>query len=629
MSDLVTAQPGQRLLLTGNEAVARGVWEAGAAVAAAYPGTPSTEILEQLGRFPGLHAEWSVNEKVALEVAIGASLTGARGFAAMKQVGLNVAADPLMSQTLAGVIGGLVIAVADDIGISSSQNEQDSRYWGRFGHLPVFEPADAQEALAMVREAFALSEQFETPVLLRLTTRVCHVKNPVTVGARESHPASGFHFDANRWVMTPATAKRRLPGYHARDVALRAASEAHPLNAVHDGPDRRVGFVTSGPAYMHVREAFPDAPILKLGLGTPAPLEKIRAFAATVDTLVIAEEVEPLLETEARAAGIACRGKDLLPRMGELTPDVLLPALAPLLGGDAPAPAAARPAPAPNPGVFPRPPTMCPGCPHLGLSVCLSRLRKNLTIPGDIGCYALAYGPPWNALDTAICMGSSMGIALGVDKARGDSDPNRRIVAVIGDSTFLHTGMPGLLNIVYNGGNVTVVIADNRAVGMTGGQDHPASGRDLRGEPAPSVDFAKLVEALGVKPERIHLVDPYQLPVLFRTLREESKVPEPSVIITNQPCVLIDQFTPRRPYRVVADACTGCGNCLDVGCPVISVTRREMAVKPNGQEKELFFVAIDSSLCTGCDLCAGTCGPDAIVHVEQQLPRMVAAPAGA
>ena len=626
MSDVVNAQPGERLLLTGNEAVARGVWEAGAAVAAAYPGTPSTEILETLGRFPDLHAEWSVNEKVALEVAIGASMTGARGFAAMKQVGLNVASDPLMSQTLAGVIGGLVVAVADDIGISSSQNEQDSRYWGRFGHMPVLEPADAQEALAMVKVAFELSEQFETPVILRLTTRICHVKNPVTVGAREPHPATGFHFDPNRWVMTPATAKRRQAGFHARDRALRAASEAHALNFVDDGPDRRVGFVTSGPVYMHVQEAFPDAPVLKLGFGTPLPIEKIRAFAATVDTLVIAEEVEPLIEQETRAHGIACHGKDMLPLIGELTPDVLRPALASLFGTAAADPAAAAPPAGLAAPVFPRPPTMCPGCPHLGLSVCLSRLRKNLTIPGDIGCYALAYGPPWNAMDTAICMGSSLGIALGIDKARGDSDPNRRVLAVIGDSTFLHTGMPGLLNLVYNGGNVTVVIADNRAVGMTGGQDHPASGRDLRGDPAPEVDFARLVEALGVKRERIHVVNPYQLPVLFRTLREETKIPEVSVVITNQPCVLIDHFTPKRPYRVVAADCTGCGNCLDVGCPVISVTRRELTVKPNGSEKELLFVDIDSTLCTGCDLCAGTCGPDAIVHVEQTRPRMVAAP---
>ena len=628
MSNLVNAQPGERLLMTGNEAVARGVWEAGVAVATAYPGTPSTEILENLGDFPDLHAEWSVNEKVALEVAIGASMTGARGFAAMKQVGLNVASDPLMSQTLAGVVGGLVIAVADDIGISSSQNEQDSRYWGRFGHMPVLEPADAQEALAMVKAAFEISEKYETPVILRLTTRICHVKNPVTVGAREAHPASGFHFDPNRWVMTPATAKRRLPGYHARDRALREASEASPLNVVHDGPDRGVGFVTSGPAFMHVQEAFPDAPVLKLGFGTPLPVERIRAFAETVDTLVVAEEVEPLIEMEARANGIACHGKDLLPAIGELTPNVLRPALAHLFGEAVVAETAEAPSGDPA-ALFPRPPTMCPGCPHLGLSICLSRLRKNLTIPGDIGCYALAYGPPWNAMDTAICMGSSMGIALGIDKARGDTDPNRRVVGVIGDSTFLHTGMPGLLNAVYNGGNLTVIIADNRTVGMTGGQDHPASGRDLRGDPAPEVDFAKLVEALGVKPKRIHVVNPYELPVLFRTLREETKVPEVSVIITNQPCVLIDRFEPHKPYRVIADDCTGCGNCLDVGCPVISVTKREMTVKPNGTEKELLFVDIDSTLCTGCDLCAGTCGPDAIVHVENPMPRMVAAPTSA
>lgn len=613
VSSIVRAKPGERVLVSGNEAVARGVWEAGVAVGAAYPGTPSTEILEALARYPDIYTEWSVNEKVALEVAIGASLTGARGFAAMKQVGLNVASDPLMSQTLAGVIGGLVIAVADDIGISSSQNEQDSRYWGRFGHMPVLEPADSQEALEMVKEGFIISERFETPVILRLTTRVCHVKTVVTAGERTVRKATGFHTDPNRWVMTPATAKRRLPFYHERDRQLNAFVQDHRFNILEAGSDPRVGFVTSGPAYMHVKEAFPDAPVLKLGLGTPLPLQRVRALREQVERLVIVEEVEPLIETEAQAAGIDCVGKAILPRIGELTPDVLRPPVLRLLGETVPdAPAATSP-PAP---MFPRPPTMCPGCPHLGVSICLSRLRKNLIIPGDIGCYALASGPPWNAMDTAVCMGSSMGIALGVDKGRGDVEAEKAIVAVIGDSTFLHTGMPGLLDIVYNRGNVTVVIADNRAVGMTGGQDHPGSGRDIHGAEAPQVNFAKLCEALGVRPERIHVVDPYELPTLFKTLRAEIKVPEPSVLITNQPCVLIDRFRPRVPYRVVDELCTGCGNCLDVGCPIITVSRRETVVKPSGRTAELAFVKIDSGLCTGCDLCAATCGPDAIVHVD-------------
>jgi len=563
MNAIVQAQADSRLLMSGNEAVARGVWEAGAAVAAAYPGTPSTEILESLADYPDLHAQWSVNEKVALEVAIGASLTGARGFAAMKQVGLNVASDPLMSQTLAGVVGGLVIAVADDVGISSSQNEQDSRYWGRFGHMPVLEPADAQEALDMVKEAFAISERFETPVLLRLTTRICHVKAVVRVGEREVHAATGFHTDPNRWVMTPNTAKLRQPRFLARDEALREFSEQSPLNLLEDGSDTRVGFVTAGPAYMHVKEAFPDAAVLKLGLGTPVPMNRIRELAAMVERVVIVEETEPLVEIEARAAGIPVHGKDLLPRTGELLPQVLIPALAPLLGdaGDAAqaGPAAARDF-TPQP-MFPRPPTMCPACPHSGLAVALSRLRKNLIVLGDIGCYALMSGPPWNAMDTAVCMGSSMGIALGVDKGRGDSDEKKRIVAVIGDSTFLHTGLQGLLDIFYNGGNVTVVIADNSAVGMTGGQDHPASGRDIQGKEAPQVDFAKLVAALGVPDDRIEVIDPYELPTLFKAVRGAIQTPGVSVLITNRPCVLIDRYDPQGPLRVIDENCTGCALC--------------------------------------------------------------------
>ncbi len=615
MPSIVTAQPGERLLLSGNEAVARGAWEAGVAVAAAYPGTPSTEILETLARFPGIYTEWSVNEKVALEVAIGASMTGARGFAAMKQVGLNVASDPLMSQTLAGVIGGLVIAVADDIGISSSQNEQDSRYWGRFGHMPVLEPADSQEALDMVHEAYRLSERFQSPVILRLTTRICHVKALARLGARSEYPARGFHNDPNRWVMTPATAKRRLPHYHERDLQLRACAEVHDLNVLEGGSDARVGFVTSGPAYMHVKEAFPEAPVLKLGLSHPVPMDKLRALRARVEHLLVVEEVEPLIETEARAAGIDCHGKDLLPRMGEITPALLRGAVGRLLDPGRAEEPQAEPAFAPA-ALFPRPPTLCPGCPHLGISICLSRLRKNLIVPGDIGCYALASGPPWNAMDTAICMGSSMGIALGVDKGRGGSDPDKQVVAVIGDSTFLHTGMPGLLDIVYNRGNVTVIIADNRTVGMTGGQDHPGSGRDIRGAAAPRVDFPKLVEALGVPAERVHVVDPYELPTLFKTLRRETRIAEPSVIITNQPCVLTDHFSARSALRVDEAACTGCANCLDVGCPIIRVTRREKELKAGGKEVELAFVRIDSGLCTGCGLCVSTCGPKAIVPAQ-------------
>ena len=620
MAAVMPAPAASRLLLSGNEAVSRAVWEAGCKVAAAYPGTPSTEMLEVLSTYPDIYTEWSVNEKVSLEVAIGAAFAGARSFCCMKHVGMNVASDALMTLTLTGVVGGLVIAIADDVGLSSSQNEQDSRFWGRFAHIPVFEPSDSQEAYEMTRAAFDFSEKFQVPVILRMTTRINHVKGLVTVGERTPHAAAGFKKEPARWVMTPAGAGKRIPLMFERDKTLRAEAEASPLNIVDTGTDKRVGFVASGPAWMHVRESFPNAPVLKLGFSCPVPVEKIRAFAQTVDQLVIVEEVEPLVETELKAAGIACLGKEVLPRQGELAPNVLKPAIAKLLGEPEPAglqplaPARIQPA-----SVFPRPPTMCVACPHLGVYYTLAQI-KNITISGDIGCYTLGAGHPWNALDTTISMGASMGIALGLDKGRGETDKDKRILAVIGDSTFLHMGMQGLLDMVYNGGNVTVLLLDNRAVGMTGGQSNPGTGRDIHGQEAPRVDFAKLVESLGVKQERIHVVDPYKLPVLFKTIRDEIKIPEVSVIITDQPCVLIDDYKKQQPYEVIDDKCTGCGNCVDVGCPAIHVTRREKVVKPSGKEVELQFVRIETSACTGCSLCVQPCAPDAIVHAHPTQP---------
>lgn len=600
-----------RLLMSGNEAVSRAVWEAGVKVAAAYPGTPATEMLEVISTYPDLYAEWSVNEKVSLEVAFGAAMAGSRAFCAMKHVGMNVASDALMTMTLTGVAGGLVIAIADDVGLSSSQNEQDSRYWGRFAHVPVLEPADSQEAYDYTLAAFALSEKFQVPVILRLTTRICHVKALVTVGERVAHAAAGFEKDAARWVMVPVAAGRRLPKMFERERALRAEAEISPLNVLEGGSDRRVGFVTSGPAYMHVRESFPDAPVLKLGLSCPVPFEKVREFAAQCDQLVVVEEVEPLIETELKAQGIAVAGKDILPQMGELSPNVLKPAVARLLGE--PVPEVAKAAPM---QVFPRPPTMCVACPHLGVYYTLSQLR-NVTISGDIGCYTLGFGHPWNALDACISMGASMGMALGLDKGRAESEADKKIVAVIGDSTFLHMGMQGLLDIVYNRGNVTVLLLDNRAVGMTGGQDNPGNGRNIHGEEAPRVDFARLVKALGVRDERVHVVNPYELPTLFKTLREETKVAEPSVIITNQPCVLIKDYHKLKPYTVIDDKCTGCGNCVDIGCPAIHVTRRDRVKKASGREVDLSFVRIETAACTGCGLCVQPCAPDAIVHAEK------------
>ena len=600
-----------RLLMSGNDAVARAVWEAGVRVAAAYPGTPATEMLEVISTYPDLYAEWSVNEKVSLEVAFGAAMAGSRSFCAMKHVGMNVASDALMTMTLTGVSGGLVIAIADDVGLSSSQNEQDSRYWGRFAHVPVFEPADSQEAYDFTLAAYELSERFQTPVILRLTTRICHVKALVTVGERSEKPVAGFTKDVSRWVMVPGAAGKRLPLMFERENSLRAEAAVSKLNAIEPGADRRVGFVTSGPAYMHVRESFPEAPVLKLGFSCPVPFDLVREFAKQCDQLVVVEEVEPLIETEIKAQGIAAIGKDILPRSGELSPNVLKPAIARLLGEPVPEVATVKPM-----QVFPRPPTMCVACPHLGAYYTLAQLR-NVTISGDIGCYTLGFGQPWNALDACISMGASMGMALGLDKGRSEDEKDKKIVAVIGDSTFMHMGMQGLLDIVYNKGNVTVMLLDNRAVGMTGGQNNPANGRGIHGEEAPRVDFASLVKALGVKEERVHVVDPYELPTLFKVLRQETKVPEPSVIITNRPCVLVEDYKPRKPFKVIEDTCTGCGNCVDVGCPAIHVTRRDTVIKHNGKEVARSFVRIESAACTGCGLCLQPCAPDAIVPVEE------------
>ncbi|MEI8396344.1 MAG: thiamine pyrophosphate-dependent enzyme [Rhodospirillaceae bacterium] len=616
MNMVVKASARTRHLLSGDEAVARAVWEAGTRVSAGYPGTPATEILESLAQYPDIHAQWSVNEKVAFEVALGASMAGARSFCAMKHVGVNVAADPLMTVTLTGVIGGLVLAVADDVGQSSSQNEQDSRYWGRFAHLPVLEPADSAEAYAMTKAAFALSEQFSTPVIVRLTTRVCHVKALVEVGEREEREVPGFIIDASRWVMVPGNAKRRVPLQLEREKALAAYSETCDLTVEEDGSDRRVGFVVSGPAYLHLREAFPDAPLIKLGLSYPLPLARIRALAGRVERLAVVEETEPLIEQELRAAGLTVHGKDVLPRIGELTADIIGPALRRLIGEPEPAGA---PLPGRKADVFPRPPTLCAACPHLGIFHVLFAMRRRVVIMGDIGCYTLGAGHPWHALDSCISMGASVGMALGVDKARGKSDKNKAVLAVIGDSTFLHMGMQGLLNIVYNRGNVTTLILDNRTTGMTGGQNHPGTGHEIHGDEAPQVDFAQLCAALGVKKERIKVVDSYDLSLLFKTVRDEIKIPEPSVIITNRPCTLIGEFVRRVAHEVVEDACTGCGNCMDLGCPAITVRKRDTQ-ELDGESFDRIFTTINAAVCTGCTMCVSACAHDAIRAIPAGTP---------
>ncbi|TAK88601.1 MAG: indolepyruvate ferredoxin oxidoreductase [Betaproteobacteria bacterium] len=585
-----------REFLSGNEATARGAWEAGVEVAAAYPGTPSTEILESLIGRPGVYAEWSTNEKVALEAAFGASLAGRRALTAMKHVGLNVASDSLMTLGLVGAKGGLVIAVSDDIGFSSSQNEQDSRYWGRFVHLPVLEPADAAEAYAMARDAFAISERFEVPVLLRLTTRVSHVKRTLTLGEREAPDRSrrGYHRDAERWIITPNHVGKRLEVRALRDAALAEESAASRWNVLEHGTDRSVGFVVSGPAYHAVREAFPHASVLKLGFSHPLPLALAYQLAESVERVMVVEESEALVETELNAAGIAAAGRAWLPPHGEITAPAIECAVSRLLGYSQVQEAKKAKK------VFPRPPTLCAGCPYMGIYFWLGQLT-DAVICGDIGCYTLGCGEPWNAMDSIISMGASLGVAHGMAKTfegNGDAKP---VLAVIGDSTFLHSGMPALANIAYHRANVTALILDNRTTAMTGGQDRP------------QLDFAQLSTALGIRPERVRKVDPYELPAFFKVLREEIKAPEPSVIIAERPCVLSREFVRRRPLTVIEDKCNGCARCLDVGCPAITVTRREREMRASGKVVEHAWVKIESGLCTGCDVCAQACARGAMV----------------
>ncbi|HSB72451.1 MAG TPA: indolepyruvate ferredoxin oxidoreductase subunit alpha [Candidatus Methylomirabilis sp.] len=596
--------------MSGNEAVARGAWEAGVTVASSYPGTPATEILEALARYPDLYAEWAPNEKVAFEVAMGGSLAGARSMVAMKHVGLNVAADPLMSGSYIGVRGGFLIVVSDDVGMASSQNGQDTRYFARFAKVPLLEPSDSQEAKAFVAEALSLSEQHDTPIIMRLTTRISHVKGLVDLGERPASPFLGFTKDPAKYVVLPANARKRHPIVLQRMRELAKLADASPLNTQEWG-SREVGIIASGPAYMYAREAFPDASFLKLGFSFPLPERLIREFASQVQRLYVIEELEGLVEADLLAMGIRVDSAGKLPRVGELTPQRIRQAF----DGSAPKESSVAPRLAPvdpERQPFPRPPTLCAGCPHMGVFYTLGKM-KDLVITGDIGCYTLGAGFPWNAIQTCVCMGASLGNALGIEKAYRMAGQGVKAVAVIGDSTFLHSGMTGLLDIVYNGGNVTVVILDNRTVGMTGGQDHPGTGVTLQQATAKPVDFVALCKALGV--EHVQLIDPYRLPDIHRALKDALAHEGPSVIVTNRPCVLIEEFDRPQAFEVLDEQCNGCGACLKTGCPAIQVSRREVVTLPNGRERQLSYVTIDPIGCNGCELCVQLCGPKAIVPV--------------
>ncbi len=562
-------------LLLGNEAVARGAWEAGVRVASAYPGTPSTEITETIARFRDVYAEWAPNEKVALEVGVGASLGGARSLVCMKHVGLNVAADPLFTAAYCGVNGGLVIVVADDPGMNSSQNEQDSRFYARFSLVPMLEPADSDECLRFTKLAFALSERYDTPVLLRLTTRVAHSRSLAETGDRQTVEVKPYRKDPAKYVMMPAYARARHAAVEERMARLRAEMGTLWLDTVEEHGSR-LGIVAAGVVSQYVREALPNADLFQVGMVNPLPLDALRRFAAEHDELVVVEELEPFLEDALKAAGIACHGKELFGSRGELS----APLVAAKLGGEVPqgtTPMADLPV---------RPPVLCPGCPHRGTFHVFQKLK--LTVMGDIGCYTLASSPPLEAMDACLCMGASIGMAHGMEKARG---PQEKLVAVLGDSTFLHSGMTGLLNAVYNNSRTTTVILDNSTTGMTGHQDNPATGRTLQGVDAAAVDLEGLCRSLGVRDVRV--IDPFDIKAAEAGMKEALAFDGPSVVIFRRPCALLPVVAKQPPYRVDPVTCRRCKSCLKIGCPAIELV--EGAVR------------INATLCVGCGLCAKVC----------------------
>ena len=569
-------------LMLGNEAVARGLYEAGCAFVSSYPGTPSTEITEAAAKYPEIYAEWAPNEKVALEAAFGASLAGRRSFCGMKHVGLNVAADPLFTLSYTGVNGGLVIAVADDPGMHSSQNEQDSRHYAKAAKLPMLEPADSAEALEFAKLAYALSEEFDTPVLLKMCTRIAHSQSVAETGERAEAPARPYEKNPAKYIMMPGNAKRRHPVVEERLRSIAQWAETAPVNRVEPGRDHTMGIITSSTCYQYVKEACGDTyPVLKLGLVWPLPEGMIRDFAGSVDRLVVVEELDGFLEDHCRNLGLACAGKSQFPALGELSQGLVSAQLM----GEAPA-GVKLDEPLPL-----RPPVMCAGCPHRGLFYTLKKLGA--TVLGDIGCYTLGAVAPLEAMDSTLCMGASISGLHGFNKASGGAE---KAVAVIGDSTFLHSGVTGLINAAYNESNSTAVILDNSITGMTGHQQNPTTGFNLKGDPCAKIDLESLCRAVGIR--RVRVVDPYDLAACDAAVREELAAAEPSVIISRRPCALLKYV--KHPGPIAADParCVGCKSCMGIGCPAISMAEGRAVV--------------DSTLCTGCGVCAQLCKFDAL-----------------
>ena len=592
--------------MSGNEAIALGAYEAGVKVASGYPGTPSTEIMENLCRYDGVYTEWAPNEKVGLEVAIGASFTGVRALATMKHVGLNVAADPLFTASYTGVKGGLVLVCADDPEMHSSQNEQDNRNYALAAKMPMLEPSDPMEAKEMLKTAFDLSEELDTPVILRITTRIAHVKGVVEKGKRIEAADGEINKNPSKLVMLPGMARKRRVYVEERMNRCKELAETSDINKIEEGDTRR-GFITSGVSYLYVKEAFPGAAVLKLGMCWPLPGEKIRKFAAMVDELYVVEELDPFLETQISAMGIDCRGKEYVPNQGELNTSIVRSSIDP----------GSKPELFEEAALPMRPPNMCAGCPHRGIFFNLSRMK--VFVSGDIGCYTLGFLPPLSAMDSCVCMGASVSIAHGIAKAVGE-DAHDKVVSVIGDSTFIHSGITGLINSVYNESASTLIILDNRITAMTGQQQNPASGYNMKGEAASQLDLEALCRAVGVK--HVYKVNPHEVPETRKVLKEAVNQEEMSVVISEAPCVLLPEMKERKPvsYFTNQENCVGCMSCIRLGCPAISWTAfaEGEAEKRGYRKKQKGISKIDEILCNDCGQCASLCKFNAITRKEDK-----------
>ncbi|MGC9975790.1 MAG: indolepyruvate ferredoxin oxidoreductase subunit alpha [Syntrophales bacterium] len=595
-----------KVLMSGNESIARGAFEHGVRFATGYPGTPSTEIMETFAKYDGVYAEWSPNEKVALEVGIGAALAGAKAMVVMKHVGVNVAADPMFTASYTGTNGALVIVTADDPSLHSSQNEQDNRNYAKFAKIPMIEPADSQEAKEYIKIAFDISERFDTPVLFRTTTRVSHSKSVITLGdLSTAEDRTAIQVNAAKYVMVPANARIRRKAVEERLQRLQKFAETFSGNRM-EMKDREIGIITAGMPYNYAKDAFPDFSYLKLGMVYPLPLGLIRKFASKVKTIYVIEELDPFIEEQVKAMGIDVIGKEIFPYTNEFDPNVIETALR----GKKSAKAIL-----PNVVIPPRPPNLCPGCPHRGLFYVLGKLKVFVT--GDIGCYTLSFMKPLEGLHSCVCMGASIGMAHGMSKALKDKGKGK-IVGVIGDSTFIHSGITSLLNVAYNKSDAVIIICDNRTTAMTGMQDHPATGFTLQGGKTKELDFGKLSSALGI--DRVRVIDPCDIKTTRKVLKEELAKPGASVVISQRACALFvhDIKESRKVFKIDTENCVGCKACIGLGCPPISWMKFEdmpaEKVKRNAKSQQ-GVAFIDSKFCNGCTLCAQVCKAGAVIEV--------------